>query len=84
MAKFKSEKFEEKRLIGMTPRKNQAECVNKAQREFFSIYSVFQWFRQAKFDNDGSILSSSRNLLLPQLPQKMKLSSKSSRLTSNN
>ncbi len=42
MAKFKSEKFEEKRLIGMTPRKNQAECVNKAQREFFSIYSVFQ------------------------------------------
>jgi hypothetical protein len=34
------------------------------------IYSVFQGFRQAKSANDGSILSSSQFLILPQLPQK--------------
>jgi hypothetical protein len=39
-------------------------------------YSVFQGFRQAKFANGGSILSSSQFLILPQLPQKMKLASK--------
>ena len=39
-------------------------------------YSEFQRFRQAKFDSGGSILSSSQFLLLPQLPQKMKLASK--------
>jgi hypothetical protein len=39
-------------------------------------YSVFQGFRQAKSANDGSILSSSQFLILPQLPQKMKLASK--------
>jgi hypothetical protein len=31
---------------------------------------------QAKFVNDGSILSPSQFLLLPELPQKMKLESK--------
>jgi hypothetical protein len=40
------------------------------------LYRVFHRFRQAKFDNGGSILSSSQFLLLPQLPQKMKLASK--------
>jgi hypothetical protein len=39
-------------------------------------YSVFHRFRQAKFANDGSILSSRQFLLLPQLPQKMELASK--------
>jgi hypothetical protein len=39
-------------------------------------YSVFQGFRQAKSASGGSILNSSQFLILPQLPQKMKLSSK--------
>jgi hypothetical protein len=38
---------------------------------------------QAKFDNGGSILSSSQFLLLPQLPQKMKLASKVVKIDSN-
>ncbi len=42
-----------------------------------AIYSVFQGFSKAtKSANDGSILSSSRFLILPQLPQKMTLASK--------
>jgi hypothetical protein len=40
------------------------------------IYSVFQGFSKAKFAHGGSILSSSQFLILPQLPQKIKLSSK--------
>jgi hypothetical protein len=39
-------------------------------------YSVFQGFSKAKSDNGGSILSSSQFLILPQLPQKIKLASK--------
>ena len=39
-------------------------------------YSVFHRLRQAKFDNGGSILSSSQFLILPQLPEKLKLASK--------
>jgi hypothetical protein len=39
-------------------------------------YSVFQGFRQAKSANGGSILSSSQFLILPQLPQRMDLTSK--------
>ncbi len=39
-------------------------------------YSVFQGFRQAKSANGASILSLSQFLILPQLPQKMKLASK--------
>ncbi len=39
-------------------------------------YSVFLGFRDAKSANGGSILSSSQFLILPQLPQKMKLASK--------
>jgi hypothetical protein len=39
-------------------------------------YTVFHRFREAKFDNGGSILSWSQFLPLPQLPQKMKLTSK--------
>jgi hypothetical protein len=54
---------------------NNVELVvvifNKSQ-----LYSVFHQYRQAKFDNGGLILSSSQFLLLPQLPQKMKLASK--------
>jgi hypothetical protein len=42
----------------------------------FYSYSVFQGFRQAKSANGGSILSSSQFLILPQLPQKIKLASK--------
>ncbi len=44
-------------------------------RAFFS-YSVFQGFSKAKSANGGSILSSSQFLILPQLPQKIKLASK--------
>ncbi len=40
------------------------------------MYSVFHQFRHAKFANGGSILSSSQFLIRPQLPQKMKLTSK--------
>jgi hypothetical protein len=40
------------------------------------MYSVFQGFGQAKSANGGSLLSSSQFLILPQLPQKMKLASK--------
>jgi hypothetical protein len=39
-------------------------------------YSVFQGFRQAKSANAASILSSRQFLILPKLPQKMKLTSK--------
>ncbi len=42
----------------------------------FLAYSVFHRFRQAKFDNGGSILSSSQFLKLSQPPKKMKLASK--------
>jgi hypothetical protein len=41
-----------------------------------SSYSVFKGFRQDKSAYGGSILSSSKFLILPQLPQKMKLTSK--------
>jgi hypothetical protein len=37
---------------------------------------VFDRFRQAKFAYGGSILSLSKFLLLPELPQKMELASK--------
>jgi hypothetical protein len=40
------------------------------------LYSVFQGFSEAKSANGGSILSSNQFLILPQLPQKMKLASK--------
>ncbi len=39
-------------------------------------YSLFQGFSKAKFAYGGSILSSSQFLILPQLPQKMRLTSK--------
>ncbi len=39
-------------------------------------YSVLHRFRQANFPNGGFILTSSRFLLLPHQPQKMKLASK--------
>ncbi len=41
-----------------------------------SYYSVFQGFSKAKSANGGSILSLSQFLILPQLPQKIKLVSK--------
>jgi hypothetical protein len=37
---------------------------------------MYLGFRQVKFDNGGLILSSRQFLLLPQLPQKMKIASK--------
>ncbi len=39
-------------------------------------YSVCQGFSKAKSANGGSILSLSQFLILPQLPQKIKLTSK--------
>ncbi len=44
-------------------------------------YSVFQGFSKAKSANGGSILRSSQFLILPQLPQKIKLLQKWSKLT---
>jgi hypothetical protein len=43
---------------------------------FYVSYSVFQGYSKAKSANGGSILSSSQFLILPQLPQKIKLASK--------
>jgi hypothetical protein len=43
---------------------------------YAKMYCVFQGFSKAKFAYGGSILSSSQFLILPQLPQKMKLTSK--------
>jgi hypothetical protein len=40
------------------------------------FFSVFYQFRQAKFAYGGLILSFSQFSILPQLPQKMKLTSK--------
>ncbi len=40
------------------------------------FYSVFQRFSKTKSANEGSILSSSQFLKLPQLPQKIELTSK--------
>jgi hypothetical protein len=42
----------------------------------FVYNSVFQGFSKAKSANGGSILSLSQFLILPQLPQKIKLTSK--------
>ncbi len=39
-------------------------------------YSMFQGFSKAKSANGGAILCSSQFLILPQLPQKIKLASK--------
>ncbi len=49
---------------------------------FVFSHRVFHRFRQAKIDNDGSILSSILFLLLSQLPQKMKLASKMVKINS--
>jgi hypothetical protein len=50
-----------------------SDCIDRLPVHF---YSVFHQFRQAKFDHGGSILNTSQFLLVPQLPQKMKLASK--------
>ncbi len=50
-------------------------CQNRRYTRYLR-YSVFHRFRQAKFDYGGSILSSSQVLQLPQLPQKVELTSK--------
>jgi hypothetical protein len=49
-------------------------CVRERERK--REYSVFQGFRKAKSANGGSILSSSQFLILPQMPQEIKLASK--------
>ncbi len=51
-------------------------CRLKDMNTAMSFYTVFYQFREAKFCNGGSILSSSQFLILPQLPQKIKLASK--------
>ncbi len=51
------------------------EAVQACQDGRFT-YIVFRQFRQAKFDNNGLILSSSQFLLLPQQPLKIKLASR--------
>jgi hypothetical protein len=51
---------------------------------FQPSYSVFQGFSKVKFANGGSILSSSQFSILPQLAQKMKLTSKVVEIDSKN
>jgi hypothetical protein len=56
---------------------NSFASTRQGENLFISIiYSVFHQFRQAKFAYDGSILSSSQFLLLPQPPRKVELASK--------
>ncbi len=52
--------------------------------QFLSLCGAFIWFRQAKFAYGGSILCSSSFLLVPKLPQKMKLPSKVVKIDSCN
>jgi hypothetical protein len=47
---------------------------NIVEKHFVQTYSVFQGFGKAKSTNGGLILS--QFLILPQLPQKIKLASK--------
>jgi hypothetical protein len=79
-------KLEEKMLTFVAEWKNLAKndwrCQNwkKFEKNYFSsdfygficfkLYSVFHRFRQAKFANDGLILSLSQFTIRPQLPQK--------------
>ncbi len=53
---------------------------SKSQRKWSQVmcnfYSVFQGFSKPKSANGGLILSSSQFLILPQLPEKIKLASK--------
>ncbi len=49
-----------------------------------NIYRVFHRFRQAKFDNGGSILSLNQFSLLTQLLQKMSLNYEVVKVTQNN
>ena len=51
-------------------------ALEMSWERFIPCYSVFQGFSKAKSANGGSILSSSQFLILPQLPQKIKLASK--------
>jgi hypothetical protein len=51
-------------------------AFNSGTLDILLTYSVFQGFRQAKSANGVLILSSNQFLILPQLPQKMKLASK--------
>ncbi len=61
-------------------RERKKMCVCMSERKIIvcknETYSVFHRFRQAKFPNGGSILSSNQFSILPQPPQKMKLASK--------
>ncbi len=56
----------------------QRESVSTTQKGGLEreLYCVFHQFGQVKFANGGSILISNQFFLLPQLPQKMKLTSK--------
>ena len=52
-------------------------CCNWLSFEISTtLYSVFQGFSKAKSANLGLILTLSQFLILPQLPQKIKLASK--------
>ncbi len=51
-------------------------CVCVCTVTVTTWYSVFQGISKANSANGGSILSSSQFLILPQLPQKIKLASK--------
>jgi hypothetical protein len=52
------------------------KCAKECDLYECQLYSVFQGFSKAKSSNGGSILSLSQFLILPQLPQKIKLASK--------
>ncbi len=53
-----------------------SRSMNPTQADRYAAaqgYSVFQWFRQAKFANGGVILSSNQFSLLPKLTRKAEL-----------
>ncbi len=64
------------RLLSQTSEDNLFPPVFTNEILNSNFYSVFQRFRQTKFYNGGSVLSSSKFMLLPMLPQKMKLALK--------
>jgi hypothetical protein len=65
----------ENKLTNKSNVSDTAATASSTPQTSLNIYSVFQGFRQAKSAN-GSILSTSQFLILPQLPQKIKLASK--------
>jgi len=76
--RFNFESDERKKRRKIIPNMSQWVTLTRFTTVVFNLnsYSVFQGFSKAKSANGGLILSSSQFLILPQLPQKIKLASK--------